>query len=441
MQTRKTRILAELPDQLFTRPRSWLVAGVAGISLLSVVAATAVAPQGPAQIVTHPVVESLRAPVAETSELGDLPFVQEVRLQSGDTAQSIFRRLRIQDAEALEFLTQSEEGKQALRQLRAGRAVTAVIHSDGRLASLSLPISSNGDRTVIERGPDDRLAVRDTPDGALSTLVEMRSGIIRSSLFAATDAADLPDEVANKLVELFGTEIDFHTDLRKGDRFNVIYEAIYDRGTPVRTGRVLAAEFVNQGKSHVVVLHQRADKEQYYTADGRSLGQAFLRSPLEFSRVTSSFGGRIHPILNRPRDHKGVDFGAPTGTPVKATSDGVVDYVGTQRGYGNLIVLQHRGKIATAYAHLNGFARNLKQGQSVSQGDLIGYVGSTGMSTGPHLHYEVRINGEAHDPMTVALPVADTLDGRELTAFKRDTAPLLHRFSLLNRNTMVASAR
>ncbi|MBN8441571.1 MAG: peptidoglycan DD-metalloendopeptidase family protein [Thauera sp.] len=441
MQTRKTRILAELPDQLFTRPRRWVVAGVAGLSMMGVVAAIAVAPQGPAQIATRPVVEVLSPPESETTALGDLPFVQEVRLQSGDTAQTLFRRLRIQDAEALAFLTQSESGRQALRQLRAGRSVTAVIHADGRLASLTLPVGADGERTVIERAADGGLKLRDAQDGALATLVEMRSGVIRSSLFAATDAAELPDEVANKLVELFGTEIDFHTDLRKGDRFNVIYEAMYDRGTPVRTGRVLAAEFVNQGKSHVVVLHQRADKEQYYSADGRSLGQAFLRSPLEFSRVTSSFGGRIHPILNRPRDHKGVDFGAPTGTPVKATSDGVVDYAGTQRGYGNLIVLQHRGKISTAYAHLNGFARNLKQGQAVSQGDVIGYVGTTGMSTGPHLHYEVRIDGEAHDPMTVALPVADTLEGRELTAFKRDTAPLLHRFALLNRDTEVASAR
>ncbi|ATE60767.1 M23 family metallopeptidase [Thauera sinica] len=440
MQTRKTRILAELPAQLLSHPRAWAVAAVAGISLSGVVAAIAVPQQGPSQIVTRSVVERLPPPVAAAPAPNDLPFVSELRVQSGDTAQALFRRLRIDDPEALAFLTESGEGRQALRQLRAGRSVTAVVHGNGQLQSFALPAGQEGERVVVERGGDGRLKLRADREAATATLVEMRSGVIRSSLFAATDAADLPDEVANKLVELFGTEIDFHADLRKGDRFNVIYEAIYDRGTAVRTGRVLAAEFINQGKSHVVVLHQRADKEQYYTADGRSLGQAFLRSPLEFSRVTSSFGGRIHPILNRARDHKGVDFGAPVGTPVKATSDGVVEYAGWQRGYGNLIVLQHRGRIATAYAHLNGFARNLKQGQAVSQGDLIGYVGTTGMSTGPHLHYEVRINGEAHDPMTVALPLANALESRELQAFRRDTAPLLHRFALLNRSTQVARA-
>ena len=439
MQTRKTRILAELPTRLLTRPRAWALTGVVGVSLMGVVAAIAVPQQGPAQIATQSVTEMLPPPTVASSTT-DLPFVNELRVQGGDTAQTLFRRLRINDAEALAFLTETNEGRQALRQLRAGRSITAVVQADGRLESFSLPAGQDGEQVLIKRGEDGKLAVRDQGEPLLATRVEMRSGVIRSSLFAATDAADVPDSVTSKLVELFGTEIDFHADLRKGDRFNVIYEAIYDRGTPVRTGRVLAAEFINQGESHVVVLHQRADKEQYYTADGRSLGQAFLRSPLEFSRVTSSFGGRIHPILDRPRDHKGVDFGAPTGTPVKATSDGFVEFAGTQRGYGNLIVLQHRGKISTAYAHLHGFASRLKEGQEVSQGDIIGYVGTTGMSTGPHLHYEVRIDGEARDPMTVALPVADALEGRELQAFRRDTAPLLHRFALLNRDTQLARA-
>lgn len=440
MQTRKTRILADLPTQLLTRPRSWALTGVVGLSLMGVVAAVAVPQQGPSQVPTVAVIEALPPPVAVSSAATDLPFVSELRVQGGDTAQTLFRRLRIDDPQALAMLTESPDGRQALRQLRAGRTVTAVVHGDGSVLSFRLPVGQDGERIVLERGNDGQLTLRTDREATTTTLVEMRSGVIRSSLYAATDAAELPDEVANKLVELFGTEIDFHTDLRKGDRFNVIYEAVYDRGVPVRAGRVLAAEFVNQGESHVVVLHQRADKEQYYTADGRSLGQAFLRSPLEFSRVTSGFGGRIHPILNRARDHKGVDFGAPTGTPVKATSDGVVEFAGTQRGYGNLIVLQHRGKISTAYAHLSGFASGLRQGQAISQGDLIGYVGTTGMSTGPHLHYEVRIDGEAQDPMSVELPIANALEGRELQAFKRDTAPLLHRFALLNRDTQLARA-
>lgn len=274
MQTRKTRILAELPTQLLTSPRAWALGSVIGISLMGVVTAIAVPRQGPSQIVTRAVTESLPTPDAAISAQSDLPFVTQMRVQSGDTAPALFRRLRIDDSEALGFLSETTEGRQALRQLRAGRTVTATVGGDGRLHSLGLPIGGDNGQFVIERDKDGQLQLRkDEASATFTTIVEMRTGEIRSSLFAATDAADLPDEVANKLVELFGTEIDFHTDLRKGDRFNVVYEAIHNRGTAVRSGRVLAAEFINQGKRHVVVLHQRADKEQYYTADGRSLAK------------------------------------------------------------------------------------------------------------------------------------------------------------------------
>ncbi len=434
MQARKTRILAELPAQLLTRPRPWLLALVVGTSLMGVVAATAVAPGSDnAGIIVRPVIETLPAPRVAIEPDSDLPFVHDERIQPGDTLQSLFRRLGIEDTEALAFLSSSDEGKRALRQLRAGRSVMAMVRADGQLISFSLPVANGGKRVLLERDDKLTLQLRESDDAAQSTLVEMRSGVIRSSLYGATDEAGVPDSVATQMAEIFGTEIDFHTDLRKDDRFNVVYETFYEDGNAVRAGRILAAEFINQDKRHAVVLYRGpSGKEQYYTDDGRSLRQGFLRSPLEFSRVSSSFGRRLHPIKNNWRDHKGTDFAAPTGTPIKATSDGVIDFAGVQNGYGNMVILKHRGNISTAYAHLNAFAGGMRKGQEVNQGEIIGYVGSTGWATGPHLHYEVRFDNVAQNPMTVELPMADALNAKELIAFHRDTSALRNRFALLN---------
>ena len=434
MKARKTRILADLPAHLLSRPRTWIAVGVTGLSLMGVVAATAVAPDtAPADILFERVVQTLPTPVASiASAEAELPFVYNERIQAGDTLQAIFNRLRIDDAEALAYVSGTDAGKRAIRQLRAGRSVTAVVSPEGRVMSFTLPIGNTTEQVVIERG-DAGLALREAPSASQTTMVEMRSGTVTHSLFGATDAAGLPDNVATQLATIFGTWIDFHADLRKGDRFNVVYEAIYEEGNPVRAGRILAAEFINNGERHAVVLYRGpSGKEQYYSDDGKSLQQGFLRSPLEFSRVSSNFGRRLHPIHGSWRSHNGTDFSAPVGTPIMATSDATIDFIGTQRGFGNLIVLKHRNDITTHYAHLNGFAKGLAKGQSVSQGDMIGYVGCTGWCTGPHLHYEVRIKDVPADPMTVALPMADSFNDRELAAFKRNTAHLRQRFALLN---------
>jgi len=434
MKARKTRILADLPAHLLSRPRTWIAVGVTGLSLMGVVAATAVAPDtAPADILFERVVQTLPTPVASiASAEAELPFVYNERIQAGDTLQAIFNRLRIDDAEALAYVSGTDAGKRAIRQLRAGRSVTAVVSPEGRVMSFTLPIGNTTEQVVVERG-DAGLALREAPSASQTTMVEMRSGTVTHSLFGATDAAGLPDNVATQLATIFGTWIDFHADLRKGDRFNVVYEAIYEEGNPVRAGRILAAEFINNGERHAVVLYRGpSGKEQYYSDDGRSLQQGFLRSPLEFSRVSSNFGRRLHPIHGSWRSHNGTDFSAPVGTPIMATSDATIEFIGTQRGFGNLIVLKHRNDITTHYAHLNGFAKGLAKGQSVSQGDMIGYVGCTGWCTGPHLHYEVRIKDVPADPMTVALPMADSFNDRELAAFKRNTAHLRQRFALLN---------
>ena len=260
--------------------------------------------------------------------------------------------------------------------------------------------SNNFQRLVIERKND--LLTSRVEAAPLAASTRLASGVIKSSLFAATDEARIPDSVAVQLAEIFSGDIDFIRALRKGDRFSVVYESLEADGEPMRAGRVLSADFVNNGKMFSAVWFQErnAAKGQYYTLDGNSLRKAFLASPLEFSRMTSGFGGRMHPIAKQFRMHTGVDYAAPTGTPIRSVGDGVVDFAGVQRGYGNVVEVKHRDGKSTLYAHMNSIA--VRKGQGVSQGQNIGTVGSTGWSTGPHLHFEFRINGIHHDPLTLA---------------------------------------
>jgi len=239
----------------------------------------------------------------------------------------------------------------------------------------------------------------------MSAQLRLGSGTIRSTLFAATDEARLPDPVATQLAEMFGTDIDFHRELRKGDTFSVVYEALTADGEPITwnqsSGRVLAAEFVNNGKSHSAVWFQDGnDKGGYYGFDGQSKRRSFLSSPVEFSRVTSGFSMRFHPILQQWRQHLGVDYGAPTGTAVRNVGDGVVTFAGWQNGYGNVIQIQHANERTTLYGHLSRI--DVRVGQRVDQGTVIGAVGATGWATGPHLHFELKVKGEHQDPLLIA---------------------------------------
>lgn len=423
-------------------PRISVLIGFVSVSLLGVVAATAVMPdQDPPPVFSVVTLEKLKKPTIEILTSPELPFVFEERIRSGDTLQTLFRRIGIDDADALAFVSSSEEGKDALRKLRAGRSVLAMISPEGRIVSLTLPIGSGPERLTLERGDDGfHYAQRSGP--ATQTMTEMHSGTITHSLFAATDAAGVPDRIASKFAEIFGTEIDFSRDLREGDRFSVVYETTFDQGVAVSSGRILAAEFVNQGKRHAVVLYtEPGGSDTYYTPDGKGLNQAFLRYPLEFSRVSSNFGRRLHPIHNSWRSHNGTDFAARTGTPIMASSDGRVDFVGDQRGYGKTVIIDHRESYSTLYAHMNGFAKGLAKGQRVRQGDVIGYVGSTGWATGPHLHYEIRISGVPHDPMKIALPPVLPLDKKEMALFKTATSPLLERLARLNYDSATDLAR
>jgi murein DD-endopeptidase MepM/ murein hydrolase activator NlpD len=343
---------------------------------------------------------------AASAPFAPLTLYRTDATRSNDTAEALLRRLGVVDPAAAAFI-KSDVGSRAALLSRPGRIVTAETDTDNRLVKLQArwtrEESPTFDRLVLERaqpGADARFTST-TETAPLVAGTRLAGGVIRSSLFAATDDARIPDSVATQIAELFAGDIDFHRALRKGDRFNVVYETLQADNEPLRAGRVISAEFANQGKTYQAVWFQEpGTKGQYYTLEGNSLRKAFLASPLEFSRITSGFGGRIHPISRSFRDHKGVDYAAPTGTAVRSVGDGVIGFAGTQGGYGNVVEVKHRDGKTTLYAHLSRIGVTLNQ--KVEQGDVIGAVGTTGYSTGPHLHFEFRVSGVHHDPLTIA---------------------------------------
>ncbi len=362
-------------------------------------------------------------------------YQREEKVRAGDSLATLLKRLGVDDAAAAEFIKNDHVAYQVL-QLRPGKQVQVQTDPLGQLQWLRTTLSNGRDGSsnlVIQREGEQFKATQTA--AALEKRIEMRSGEIRSSLFAATDQALIPDNIAMQIVDMFSTDIDFASDLRRGDRFNVVYETLWQNGEYVHAGRVLAAEFVNAGRPYQAVWFDEPGNRQgggYYSFDGKSLKKAFLKSPLEFSRISSGFSMRRHPISGKWKAHKGVDFAAVTGTPIRAAADGVIQFVGAQGGYGNVVEIKHWGNYSTAYAHMSRFAKGLRKGAKVSQGELIGYVGSTGWSTGPHLHYEFRVSGVARDPLKVDMPTAQPLAGAQLQRFRGVASDMLHRFALLN---------
>lgn len=386
--------------------------GGLGVLLLGTgVTAFGIAPLAPdaADLPVRQVVEALDAPTQQDiqSLLAAQPAAPLVLFRSettrrDDTAQSLLQRMGVIDSQAQTFLRNDAVARQLLG--RAGRLVS-VEATDGqallRLTARWLSADERGfTRLVVEKDAQGAFSSR-LEQGELTASSRLASGVIRSSLFAATDAAGIPDPVAIQLAEMFSSSIDFRRDLRQGDRFNVVYESLEADGESLRTGRVLSAEFVNEGKEHQAVwFEEPGHKGGYYGFDGQSSRRYYLASPLEFSRVSSGYGMRFHPITGGRKAHMGVDYAAPTGTPVRTIGDGTVEFAGEQRGYGNVIYIKHRSNQMTVYAHLSRIG--VRKGQRVSQGDFIGAVGTTGASTGPHLHLEFRDNGVHVDPLAIA---------------------------------------
>ncbi|RYY84166.1 MAG: M23 family metallopeptidase, partial [Comamonadaceae bacterium] len=320
-----------------------------------------------------------------------------------DTIESLFARLGVSDPEAAAYLRQDPSVRGQLLG-RYGRTVRVEATAQHALRSLTARwvVDDKGgfQRLVVERGANGRFGSR-IETAPLTASTRLGSGTIRTSLYAAVDESRIPDDVAMQVADILSSEIDFHRGLRKGDRFSVVYEALEADGEPLRTGRVLSLEFVNNGKTHQAMWFQEpGTKGAYYSLDGKSLTSSYLASPMEFSRVTSSFKMRFHPILKQWLAHLGTDYGAPAGTPVRTVGDGVVEFAGVQNGFGNVVFIRHNGSDVTVYAHLSRI--DVRQGQKVEQGQRVGAVGSTGWATGPHLHFEFRVNGTNHDPVEVA---------------------------------------
>lgn len=436
MRNNEIGILAQKP---FLQERKfslrWLVA-ISSLPLFGIVAAFGIAPETQTrQIPVHTVIENLQLPSAAAPSDVAGNFWHEERIQRGDTMSALLDRLNVNDEDITGFMQSAKDSK-ALRLLIPGRIVRAQTDSEGNLLSLQY-ISSSESMLKVEKQAGGFKASDDAVP--LESRLMMKSAEIKSSLFGATDAANIPDNIAIQIADIFSSDIDFHSDLQKGDKFTVVYESFYNKGELIKTGRVLAAEFINSGKSYRAVYFQdREGRGGYYTPEGKNLRKAFLRSPLEFSRVTSGFtNARFHPVLKEWRAHKGVDYGAPTGTRVKAVADGTVTFVGRQGGYGNLLILQHQGQYSTAYGHLSAFAKNLRRGSKVNQGDIVGQVGMTGLATGPHLHYEFRIAGVQRNPLNIAMPTAFPIAAQYKADFNKMAENLAMRLNLL-KNTNLA---
>ncbi|MES2025808.1 MAG: peptidoglycan DD-metalloendopeptidase family protein [Pseudomonadota bacterium] len=412
--------------------------------------AAGVAPMAPDadDIPVKSITQELKLPhlADQIAALDDLQqnYISEERVRSGDTLATLLDRLGVEDADATAFI-KSDAIARNVMQLKAGKRVQAQTTEEGDLNWLSSTVGSGAGnlKNLVIKREGNGFKATETPI-AMERRIEMRSGEIKSSLFAATDAAQIPDNVASQIVDMFSTNIDFGSDLRRGDRFNVVYETFWQNGEYVYAGRVLAGEFMNGPATYQSVWFEDPSVAQsggYYGFDGKSLKKAFLKSPLEFSRISSGFSVRKHPISGLWKAHKGVDFAAAIGTPIRASGDGVIDFAGVQRGYGNVVVIKHWSKYSTAYAHMSRFATNLRKGTKVSQGQVIGYVGMTGWSTGPHLHYEFRVNNEARDPLSVDIPNAQPLAAAQMQKFRAVAADMSHRFALLtpeNSNSRLA---
>lgn len=373
----------------------------------------------------------------ESLASGDAPDTEwyTVNVKTGDTLGAIFTRIGVSEDQLQEILSLSQDTA-ALKRIHPGESFKFKVDAQGQLQELTYDTdavhilqvqhqNNNFQSHLIERPIEHRLA--------------RASAVITSSLFESAQTAGLADNITQKLVNIFGWDIDFALDIHKGDSFAVVFEEDYVDGKKVRDGEILAAEFNNRGKSFRALRYTDPNGQvAYFAPNGNNLRKAFLRTPVEFSRISSGFSlARMHPILNRIRAHKGVDYAAPTGTPVKATSDAVVTFVGRKGGYGNVVELKHGKHFSTLYGHLSRVARGLRRGTRVEQGQIIAYVGSTGLATGPHLHYEVHVDGAYRNPLAIKTIIAEPIPEKYRIDFSTKTQSMLSQLNLLD-HVMVA---
>ena len=379
----------------------------------------------------QPSMEAPATPPAESSAApheASLGFSTiEVVVSRNDTMDRLFRRFELNLGD-LASLRNLPELRSQVDRLKPGELLRFT-HRGSELVGLERKLS---DSETLKVTRDANGFSSDVLENPLEIRTRTASATIQYSLFQAAADAELSDRIAFDLAEIFQYDIDFVLDIQTGDRFTVVYEEVFQDGVPLRTGNILAAKFVNDGREYRAVRYtDTAGRGQYFSPDGKSLRKAFIRAPVQFSRISSRFNpSRKHPVLNRIRAHRGVDYAAPVGTPVRAAGEGRVKFVGQKGGFGNVIELEHGSGVVTVYGHLSRFAKNLRRGQRVDLAQVIGYVGKTGLATGPHLHYEYRVRGVHKNPQTVTLPDAEPISASERERFVADTAVLVNMLDL-----------
>lgn len=362
------------------------------------------------------------------TDIGDEQW-RTIEIKTGDNLAGIFSRQGIPPQQLHQILKLGGAANN-LTKIHPGQTLRLLTNSETGLVKLDYQIDKLNLLEVHRTGNNFEITTTyHTPERHITNT----SGFINSSLFLAAQKAGLSDNMTMELASIFGWDIDFALDIRKGDQFVVLYDELYLKGEKVGEGHIHAATFINQGKTYQAVRYtDRSGETEYYSPDGRNMRKAFLRTPVEYTRISSGFSlGRRHPILNRIRAHKGVDYAAPIGTPVKATANGKIIFRGKKGGYGNTIIVQHGNKYSTLYGHLSRFNSGLSTSSSIKQGQVIGYVGKTGLATGPHLHYEFRIDDVHHDPLAVKLPGPETLNKENLADFRQKAASLIGKLDAI----------
>jgi len=377
-------------------------------------------------------------PAPAAAEEPKAPGHREVIVSKGDTLSMLFEKVGLPSSSVHELLASDKQAKQ-FTQLKHGQKLEFELGPDGQLNNLHSKVSDL-ETITLTKGPKGYAFNRVTTKPVVRSAYV--HGVINSSLSQSAARAGLSHSMTMDMANVFGYDIDFAQDIRQGDEFDVIYEQKVVNGKTVGTGNILSARFTNRGKTYTAVRYtNKQGTSSYYTADGNSMRKAFIRTPVDFARISSRFSmGRKHPILNKIRAHKGVDYAAPRGTPIKAAGDGKVLLAGRRGGYGNTVIIQHGNTYRTLYGHMQGFAKGVQTGGNVKQGQIIGYIGTTGLSTGPHLHYEFQVNGVHVDPLGQKLPMADPIAKAERARFLQQSQPLMARMDQ-ERATMLASSK
>lgn len=420
----------------------WFVAGL-GLPLLALVLGLAfrdaAPPAAPLAAEDAPATAAATAPASTEPKLDARPLTNlppepepaapayaslVLKVKSGDTLDALFRRNQLNIADLI-TIARLPEASEPLRMLKPGDELE-ISHDDGRIMSLARNLDLES-RLEVTRDESGRFAAN-VEARAVEYRQVMRHGVIETSLFESAAAIGLSDKVIMNVAGIFAWDIDFVYDIRVGDEYFVIYEELWQDGEKIDDGEIVAAEFVNQGKGYVALRYKNGpdDSGNYFDPDGRSVRKAFVRAPVDFKRISSGFNPRRrHPILNTIRAHRGVDYAAARGTPIMAAGDGRIKARTTSRGYGKHVILEHGGNITTLYAHMSNFRKGQRVGMHVKQGQVIGYVGATGLATAPHLHYEYRLDGVHRNPRTVPLPQADPIRPELREDFERMTGPVL----------------